>query len=67
MIVATTLAIGAVVVGRGLEEGVTAETLVTLNRPLLGIVTLILMASAALGSWEGYRGRSCWSGSARSD
>ena len=25
----------------------------TLNRPLLGIVTLILIASAALGSWEG--------------
>jgi hypothetical protein len=53
VIVAATLAIGAAIVGQGLEERVTAESLVTLNRPLLGIVTLILMASAAFGSWQG--------------
>ena len=53
VILAATLALGATVVGRGLEDRVTPETLVTLNRPLLGIVTLILVASAALGSWDG--------------
>ena len=53
VIVAATVAVGAAIVGRGLEDRVTAETLVTLNRPLLGIVTLILMGSAALGTWQG--------------
>jgi hypothetical protein len=53
VIVAAGVAIGAAFIGRGLEERVTPATLVTLNRPLLGIITLILIASAALGSWEG--------------
>ena len=53
VIVAAGVAVGAAFIGRGLEERVTPETVVTLNRPLLGIVTLILIASAALGSWEG--------------
>ena len=53
MIVAAGVAVGAAFIGRGLEDRVTSGTLVTLNRPLLGIVTLILIASAALGSWEG--------------
>ena len=53
VIVAAAMAVGAAFIGRGLEEHVTPGTLVTLNRPILGIVTLILIASAALGSWEG--------------
>ena len=53
VIVAAGVAVGAAFIGRGLEERVTPGTLVTLNRPILGIVTLILIASAALGSWEG--------------
>src|SRR3954454_8437591 len=53
VIVAAGVAVGAAFIGRGLEDRVTPGTLVTLNRPLLGIVTLILIASAALGSWEG--------------
>jgi hypothetical protein len=47
------LALGAAFIGRGLEHEVSAATLTTLNRPLLGIVTLMLIAAAALGSWEG--------------
>src|SRR6266511_803716 len=53
VIVAAGVAVGAAFIGRGLEDRVTPATVVTLNRPVLGIVTLILIASAALGSWEG--------------
>ena len=53
VIVAAGVAVGAAFIGRGLEDRVTPATLVTLNRPILGILTLILIASAALGSWEG--------------
>ncbi len=52
-ICAATFALGAAFVWRGLEDGVSAGSLVTLNRPILGIVTLVLLASAALGSWQG--------------
>ncbi len=47
------IALGAAFIGRGLEGNVSPATLTTLNRPLLGIVTLMLIAAAALGSWEG--------------
>jgi hypothetical protein len=47
------ITVGAAFIGRGLEDNVSAATLTTLNRPLLGIVTLMLIAAAALGSWEG--------------
>ena len=50
---AATVALGAAFVWRGLEEGTSSAALVTLNRPLLGIVTLVLLASVALGSWQG--------------
>src|SRR2546422_933177 len=53
VIVAAGLAVGAAFVGRGLGDEVTAASLSTLNRPILGIVTLMLIVSAALGSWEG--------------
>jgi hypothetical protein len=47
------IALGAAFIGRGLEHQVTAATLIPLNRPILGIVTLMLIAAAALGSWDG--------------
>jgi len=50
---AATFALGAAFVWRGLEDGVSAGSLITLNRPILGIVTLVLLISAALGSWQG--------------
>ena len=53
VIVAAGVALGAAFIGRGLEKQVSAATLATLNRPILGIVTLMLIAAAALGSWEG--------------
>src|SRR6266498_2972939 len=53
VIVAAGVAVGAAFIGRGLEDRVTPATVVTPNRPVLGIVTLTLIASAALGSWEG--------------
>jgi hypothetical protein len=53
VIVAAGLAVGAAFVGHRLEEGFTASTLVTLNGPVLGVVILILLVSAAFGSWEG--------------
>lgn len=53
VIAAAGVALGAAFIGRGLESEVSTLTLTTLNRPLLGIVTLMLLTSAALGSWEG--------------
>jgi hypothetical protein len=47
------IALGAAFISRGLESHVSAATVTTLNRPLLGIVTLMLIAAAALGSWDG--------------
>jgi hypothetical protein len=53
VISAAGIALGAAFIGRGLQSNVSAATLTTLNRPLLGIATLMLIAAAALGSWEG--------------
>src|SRR5262249_8934453 len=47
------IALGAAFVGRGLEKDVSLTTLIPLNRPLLGIVALMLIAAAVLGSWDG--------------
>ena len=47
------IALGAAFISRGLEGQVSAATITTLNRPLLGIVTLMLIAAAALASWDG--------------
>jgi hypothetical protein len=47
------IALGAAFIGRGLEKDVSLTALIPLNRPLLGIVTLMLVAAAALGSWDG--------------
>ena len=53
VIVAAGLALGAALIGHRLDDGFTSSTLVTLNGPVLGVVTLMLLASAAVGSWEG--------------
>ena len=53
LILAAGLALGATIVGHGLAHGVSAASLVTLIRPLFGVATLTLIASALLGRWEG--------------
>ena len=53
VVCAATVAAGAAFVAHGLEGGVSVSSLFTLNRPLLSIVTLMLIVSAALGSWQG--------------
>jgi hypothetical protein len=53
VVCAATVALGAAFIARGLEGGVSTPALFTLNRPLLGIVTLMLIVSAVLGSWQG--------------
>jgi hypothetical protein len=53
VVCAATIALGAAFIVHGLEGGVSASSLFTLNRPLLSIVTLTLIVSAALGSWQG--------------
>src|SRR5262245_41527239 len=52
VVCAATLALSSIFVAQGLEDA-SAAALATLNRPLLSIVTLMLLASAALGSWQG--------------
>jgi hypothetical protein len=53
VLTAAGIALAAPFVGEGLEHGATAASLFTLNRPVLSIVTLMLIVSAALGSTEG--------------
>jgi len=53
VVCAATFALGAAFVEHGLKGGVSTSALLTLNRPLLGIVMLMLIVSAALGSWDG--------------
>lgn len=53
VIVSAGLAVGTAFIGHTLEEEFTASTLVTLNGPVLGVVILMLIVSAALGSWRG--------------
>jgi hypothetical protein len=55
VISAAAFALGTAFVWRGMAQGATTASLVTLNRPLLGIVTLALIASAAIGSTAGSR------------
>ena len=53
ILVAAGVTLAAPFIRQGLEHGVSAASLFTLNRPLLSIATLMLIVSAALGSWEG--------------
>lgn len=55
VISAAAFALGTAFVWRGMAQGATTASLVTLNRPLLGIVTLALIASAAVGFADGLR------------
>lgn len=47
------IALGAALVGPELEKGLSADSLVTVVRPLFGVATLALIASAALARWHG--------------
>lgn len=53
VILSAGLALGTSFIGHRLEEDFTASTLVTLNGPVLGVVILMLIASATVGSWKG--------------
>jgi hypothetical protein len=53
IVTAAGVALAAPFVRHGLEHGADAASIVTLNRPILSIVVLMLIASAALRSWEG--------------
>jgi hypothetical protein len=53
VLIAAGVTMAAPFVRHSIERGVSAESLFTLNRPLLSIVTLMLLVSALLGSWEG--------------
>ena len=53
VLAAAALAFGAALVGHGLAKGISAASVVPILRPLLGIVMIALLASAALHRWEG--------------
>jgi len=53
IVTAAGVALAAPFVRHGLENGVNVSSVFTLNRPILSIVILMLIASAALRSWEG--------------
>jgi hypothetical protein len=53
VIVATGAGLGALIVAHGLSQGVSTVSLVTLVRPLFGVATLMVIASALLGRWDG--------------
>lgn len=53
VVVATGVVLAAPFVWHGLSRGATVASVFTLNRPLLSIVILMLVVSAALGSAEG--------------
>ena len=53
IVTAAGIALAAPFVRHGLEHGADAASIVTLNRPILSIVVLMLISSAALRSWEG--------------
>ncbi len=53
VIIAASVAVTSVFVQRGVDDGFTASTLITLNGPILGTLTLMLIVSGAVGSWQG--------------
>ena len=53
IVTAAGVALAAPFVRHGLENGVDVSSVFTLNRPILSIVILMLVTSAALRSWEG--------------
>ena len=65
-VVCGTVAVGAAFAERGLGEGFALRTVAALDRPVVGLVTLGLIVSAALGHPTAFAARRCCSGSARS-
>jgi hypothetical protein len=53
IVTATGIALAAPFVRHGLENGANPASIITLNRPILSIVILMVVASAAITSWEG--------------
>ena len=53
IVTAAGVALAAPFVRHGLENGVSVSSVFTLNRPILSIVILMLVMSAAARSWEG--------------
>jgi hypothetical protein len=53
IVTAAGIALAAPFVRHGLEHGANPASIVTLNRPILSIVILMVVASAAVSSWEG--------------
>ena len=53
VIVAAGIALGAAFIGRGLAGRITPTTMIAIYRPAFGIVTLTIIASAAVASWNG--------------
>jgi hypothetical protein len=53
IVTAAGIALAAPFVREGLENGVNPASIITLNRPILSIVILMIVASAAITSWEG--------------
>jgi hypothetical protein len=53
IVTAAGIALAAPFVRHGLANGVNPASIITLNRPILSIVILMVVASAAITSWEG--------------
>jgi hypothetical protein len=53
IVTAAGIALAAPFVRHGLENGANVASILALNRPVLSIVALMLVTSAALNSWEG--------------
>jgi hypothetical protein len=53
IVTAAGIALAAPFVRHGLENGANPASIITLNRPILSIVILMVVASAAVASWEG--------------
>jgi signal transduction histidine kinase len=49
------IALAAALAGHGLRQGVDAQSLATVAQALAGVAVLALVASAALGEWQGLR------------
>lgn len=53
VVTAAGIALAAPFIRHGFQDGVSTSAAITLNRPILSIVILMLICSAALRSWEG--------------
>ena len=53
VLLAAGLAVGAAILGRALERGLSGESIASLTRPLLGVVVLTLIVTAAIEARDG--------------